>query len=423
MPAAVLPDSYRFGPYLLDIRERRLTRGLRVVPLRGKLFDTLAILVENAGRLITKDELLDAIWPETAVGEGNLNHNVSLLRKSLGEKATGQKYIETVPRVGYRFVASVEGASGTIGPVFPHPNQTRAARARQEIGCCLTRDGIRLAYATSGDGPPLVRTAHALSHIDLEWDNPVWRHWWTALSAHHRLVRYDDRGSGLSQRDVPDVTFEKWVQDLETVVDAVSLDRFALLGFSRGGPVALAYTVKHPERVTRLVLSGAPAAGANHLATAEEAEARRAMTSLTRLGWCLKYADFRNLVTRRLVSDAAPEHARGCGELLRACTSPELAARLMEQEDEIDIRPLLPQVRVPTLIMHGDRDEAVPAEQGRTLAAGIAGARYVSLPTANHFIVEDDRAWPLLLEELGRFLNWRGKAVSYQPTERLITDD
>jgi DNA-binding winged helix-turn-helix (wHTH) protein/alpha-beta hydrolase superfamily lysophospholipase len=394
-------SAYRFGPFHLDVRERRLSRGGEVIPLRLKVFDTLLVLVENAGRLVTKQELLDTVWPETTVEENNLNHNVSVLRKALGEKATGQQYIETVPRVGYRFAAPVDAAVPQTGA-----SAAATAKTRQEIRYCTTSDDVRLAYATTGNGPPLVKASNWLTHLDFEWGSPIWRHWYTALSHHHRLVRYDERGNGMSQRDVPDVSFDTWVRDLETVVDAAGLDRFPLLGISRGGPIAIAYAVKHPERVTQLVLYGAFAAGLKHDGTPRELEARRALASLLRLGWGLNNPAFCRTFTCRFIPEATPEHEQWFDELQRVSTSPENAARLMERDDDIDVRPLLSQVKTPTLVIHCDRDHAVPPEKGRLLAAGIAGARYVSLPSANHLMLENEPAWSLFLEELGLFLNW-----------------
>jgi DNA-binding winged helix-turn-helix (wHTH) protein/pimeloyl-ACP methyl ester carboxylesterase len=393
--------AYRFGPFHLDVRERRLCRGSEVIPLRLKVFDTLLVLVENAGRLVTKQELLDTVWPETTVEENNLNHNVSVLRKALGEKATGQQYIETVPRVGYRFAAPVDAAVLQTGA-----SAGATAKARQEIRYCTTSDGVRLAYATTGHGPPLVKASNWLTHLDFEWGSPIWRHWYTALSTHHLLVRYDERGNGMSERDVPDVSFDTWVRDLETVVDAAGLDRFPLLGISRGGPIAIAYAVKHPERVTQLVLYGAFAVGLTHVGTPQELEARRALASLLRLGWGLNNPAFCRTFTCRFVPEATPEHEQWFDELQRVSTSPENAARLMERDDDIDVRPLLSQVKTPTLVIHCDRDHAVPPELGRLLAAEIPGARYVSLPSANHLMLEEEPAWPLFLEELGLFLNW-----------------
>jgi pimeloyl-ACP methyl ester carboxylesterase/DNA-binding winged helix-turn-helix (wHTH) protein len=392
--------AYRFGPYLLDVRERRLSRGCEVIPLRGKVFDTLRVLVENAGRLVTKQEMLDTLWPETTVEENNLNHNVSVLRKALGDRATGQHYIETVPRVGYRFAASVDAAvSQTAAGASP-------AKARQEIRYCTTSDGVRLAYATSGNGPPLVKASNWLTHLDFEWGSPIWRHWYAELSRHHRLVRYDERGNGMSQRDVDDVSFDTWVRDLETVVDAAGLDRFALLGISRGGSIAIAYAVKHPERVTHLVLYGAFAAGLHQYGTPQQLEAKRAFTSLLRLGWGLNNPAFRSMFTSRFIPEATPEHEQWFDELQRVSTSPENAARLAERDGDIDVRPLLSQIRTPTLVIHCDHDHVVAPERGRQLAAGIPGARYVSLHGANHLMLENEPAWAHFREELGLFLNW-----------------
>jgi pimeloyl-ACP methyl ester carboxylesterase/DNA-binding winged helix-turn-helix (wHTH) protein len=394
---------YQFGPFHLDVRERRLSRGGAVIPLRLKVFDTLLVLVENAGRLVTKQELLDTVWPGTTVEENNLNHNVSVLRKALGEPATGQQYIETVPRVGYRFAAPVD-ATGAPRPSTS--SLSAVARARQDIRYCTTSDGVRLAYASIGSGPPLVKASNWLTHLDFEWGSPIWRHWYAELARHHRLVRYDERGNGMSQRDVPDVSFDTWVRDLETVVDAAGLDRFSLLGISRGGPIAIAYAVKHPERVAQLVLYGAFAVGLNPIGTQEQLEARRALTSLIRLGWGLNNPSFCKTFTCRFIPEATPEHEQWLDQLQRVSTSPENAARLMERDDNIDVRPLLSQVKTPTLVIHCDRDHAVLPEEGRLLAAGIPGARYVSLPSANHLMLEEEPAWSLFLDELGHFLNW-----------------
>jgi DNA-binding winged helix-turn-helix (wHTH) protein/alpha-beta hydrolase superfamily lysophospholipase len=392
--------AYRFGPFALNVAERRLSRDAEVIPLRMKVFDTLAVLVSRAGRLVTKQQLLDAVWPETSVEENNLNHNISILRKALGEKATGQQYIETVPRVGYRFAAPVERLGAGTPPASP-----RAARPRQEVRYCTTADGVRLAYARIGSGPPLVKASNWLTHLDFEWDSPIWRHWWAALSEHHQVVRYDERGNGLSQRDVAAVSFDTWVHDLETVVDAAGLDRFPLLGISRGGSIAIAYAAKHPERVSHLILYGAFARGAS-AASPEIREERRALASLIGLGWGLNSPAFCRMFTSRFIPESTPEHEQWFDELQRVSTSPQNAARLMQLDDQIDVRRLLADVRVPTLVMHCDRDQVVPVAFGQQLAAAIPGARYVSLPSANHLMLEEERAWPMFLEELGLFLGW-----------------
>src|SRR5262249_3605349 len=217
---------YQFGPFHLDAREHRLSREGVDIPLQLKPFDILCLLGENAGRLIKKEELLARIWPDAIVEENNLNKNVSLLRKALGESATSQTYIETVPRVGYRFVAPVSEIGAKL--VATAASSPSASTPRQKIQFCTAPDGVRLAYSSAGSGYPLINSANWLNHLDYEWDSPLWKHWLAELTKHHRLIRYDERGNGLSQWDAQDMSLDLWVQDLETVVEAVGVDRFAL---------------------------------------------------------------------------------------------------------------------------------------------------------------------------------------------------
>lgn len=387
---------YQFGPFLLDVPQRRLLRGQEEIPLRLKVFDTLRVLVENAGKLLTKEQLLSAIWSGTVVEENNLNHNISVLRKSLGED-----YIETVPRVGYRFIDVVEIVAPDASSA-PRSN----AHPQQEIRYCVTADGIRLAYASVGSGPPLVKASNWLTHLDYECDSPIWRHWWRDLGRHNRVIRYDERGNGLSQRDVSGISFETWVRDLETVVDAAGLDRFSLLGISRGGSIAIAYAARHPDRVSNLVLYGAFPAGLNHHGKPEQLEARKALVSLMRLRWGENNPGFCRMFTCRFMPNATPEHEKWFDDLQRVSTSAENAARLMEIDDAIDVRPLLPQIRVPTLVLHCDQDHVVSPERGRQIAAGISGARYASLHSHNHLLLAEEPGWQEFLHELGLFLGW-----------------
>jgi pimeloyl-ACP methyl ester carboxylesterase/DNA-binding winged helix-turn-helix (wHTH) protein len=409
--------KYQFGNYILDLDERRLLRDNEEIRLRGKLFDTLRVLVENAGKLVRKDAFMESVWPDSVVEDNNLDYCISQLRKLLSP----EKYIETVPRYGYRFVAPVKNVvyssdskpmAGAGQPITPLP--------RQDIRFSVTEDGVRLAWASIGDGPPLVKASNWLTHLDFEWGSPIWQHWWTELSKHHRVIRYDERGNGMSQRDVPHVSFDTWVRDLETVVDAAGLDRFSLLGMSRGGSIAIAYAVKHPERVTKLVLYGAFPMGIYHYGSPEEVEARRALISLTRLGWGLHHPAFCRMFTNRFMPNSTPIHENWFDDLQRVSTSAENAARLIDVDSGIDVRELLRQVEVPTLVVHCDRDQVVSPERGQQLAAAIPNARYVSLPSANHLLLAEEPAWRILLQEFSVFLGWqeegavpmRGVAVS-----------
>jgi len=395
---------YQFGPFQLDTAEHRLLRNGVEVQLQLKVFETLCVLVENAGRLLKKEDLLRKVWPDTVVEENNLNKNVSLLRKALGKNTNGQSYIETVPRVGYRFVAPVKdiAAAAAVTEVAA----TRESAPRQDIRFSLAADGVRIAWASIGNGPPLVKASNWLTHLDYEWESPIWRHWWSELSNHHRVIRYDERGNGMSQRDVSEVSFDTWVRDLETVVDAAKLDRFTLLGISRGGAIAVAYAVKHPERVSKLVLYGAFPMGLNHYGTAKELEERRAMVSLTRLGWGVHNPTFRRMFTQRFIPNGTPVHENWIDDLQRMSTSAENAARLLETAANIDVRRLLQKIQLPTLVVHCDCDQVVSSEQGRRMAAEIPDARYVSLPSANHLLLAEEPAWRIFVQELGAFLGW-----------------
>ena len=395
---------YQFGPFQLDTAEHRLLRNVVEVQLQLKVFETLCVLVENAGRLLKKDDLLRKVWPDTVVEENNLNKNVSLLRKALGENTNGQSYIETVPRVGYRFVAPVKdiAAAAAVTEVAA----TRESAPRQDIRFSLAADGVRIAWASIGNGPPLVKASNWLTHLDYEWESPIWRHWWSELSNHHRVIRYDERGNGMSQRDVSEVSFDTWVRDLETVVDAAKLDRFTLLGISRGGAIAVAYAVKHPERVNKLVLYGAFPMGLNHYGTARELEERRALVSLTRLGWGVHNPTFCRMFTQRFIPNGTPVHENWIDDLQRMSTSAENAARLLETAANIDVRRLLQKIQLPTLVVHCDCDQVVSSEHGRRMAAEIPDARYVSLPSANHLLLAEEPAWRIFVQELGAFLGW-----------------
>ena len=396
---------FEFGAFRLEVGERRLLRDGRPVPLRTKVFDTLQVLLENAGRLLTKDELMKSIWPDSTVEENNLNHNISVLRRALGERATGQTFIETVPRVGYRFVSEVQ-RSGQPASHNPAPPAAPARSLRQTIRFCTAPDGARIAYSTVGRGTPFVKAANWLNHLEFEWESPVWKHWISAISTHHLFVRYDERGCGLSDWTVPDFSFDAWGRDLETVVEALGEQRFALLGISQGGGVAAAYAARHPDRVSHLILSGSYARGWQLRGDASVIDAQRALINLVRLGWGKNNPAFRKIFTTRFIPNAGPDEMGWFDDLQRISVSPENAARFMEEFGHVDVRPLLADIKVPTIVFHCQDDGVAPFEEGKLLAASIPGAKFVSLPSRNHLLLEHEPAWKVFLRELGEFLGW-----------------
>jgi DNA-binding winged helix-turn-helix (wHTH) protein/alpha-beta hydrolase superfamily lysophospholipase len=395
---------YLFGDFRLDVAERRLTRDGENVPLRPKVFDTLVELVRNAGRLVDKAALFQAVWPETVVEEGNLAHNVSILRKALGEGKTDQEYIETVPKRGYRFVAQVAVEGDGARPAPTAVATEAQALPEQRIAFTVTADGVRIAYATSGEGPPLVKAANWLNHLEFDWRSPVWHHVMRELSTGRMLVRYDERGNGLSDWGAEDLSFEAFVTDLEAVVDAVGLDRFPLLGISQGCAVSIAYAVRHPERVTRMVLHGGYAKGWRLRGGEELSGWREGLVEMIRHGWGRDVPGFRQIFASIYIPDATPEQTQWWTDLQRVTASPENAARLLETLGRIDVVDLLPKVSVPTLVTHSRGDAGIPFFAGKALAQGIPGARFLPLESDNHLILAHEPAWPIWRSAVRGFL-------------------
>jgi class 3 adenylate cyclase/pimeloyl-ACP methyl ester carboxylesterase len=282
-------------------------------------------------------------------------------------------------------------------------DETDLATAIQEIKYCRTFDGLRLAYAVSGAGPPLVKTANWMNHLEYDWESPIWRHVFRGLSRAHTLIRYDARGNGMSDWEVDELSLDAWVSDLEAVVDAAGLERFPVLGISQGGAISVAFAARNPERVTRLILYGAFALGGKKRAPAEK-EKRIAMETLMRIGWGADNPAFRQMFTGLLVPDGTHEQMDDFNELQRRTTSPECATRYFDVVGDIDVMELLPKVKCPTLVMHVRDDQLVPLEAGRQLAAGISGARFKALPGRNHLFLEHEPAAQRFLEEINIFL-------------------
>jgi pimeloyl-ACP methyl ester carboxylesterase/DNA-binding CsgD family transcriptional regulator len=286
----------------------------------------------------------------------------------------------------------------------------------QAIRFVTADDGVKVAYAVSGEGPPLLKTANWLNHLEYDWSSPVWRHWFEVLSSHHTLYRYDQRGSGLSDHACADFSFERQVADLEQIADAAALGRFALLGISQGAPVAIEYSVRHPERVTHLVLHGGFARGWARRGP-EALRAGRAMAEVVRIGWGAGTHAYRRMFAELLMPQADDEQVDWLSELQRRTTTPEIAARIMEASGNIDVTGRLAAVRVPTLVLHPRRDAMVPFAEGRELASGIPSARFVELDSANHVLIGGEPAWERFMRVAGEFLGWRR-----QPPRRRAAD-
>jgi class 3 adenylate cyclase/pimeloyl-ACP methyl ester carboxylesterase len=308
---------------------------------------------------------------------------------ALGYRSLGPQNLKNLPDPVEAFAIKGDGLA--------------AADDKQEIRYCRAPDGVRLAYAISGNGPPLVKTANWLNHLEYDWQNPIWHHFLTGLSKDHTLIRYDARGNGLSDWDVDEISLDAWVSDLESVVDAAGLKQFPLLGISQGCAISIAYAVRHPGRVSHLILLGGFALGANKRSP-QEAAKRKALATLMRLEWGANNPTIRQLFASALMPDATKEQAETFNELQRRTTSAECAARYFETTAEFDVTGLLGQVKTPTLVMHARGDAQIPMEVGRQMAAGIPGAKFVALQGNNHILLEQESATQRFFEEIRLFL-------------------
>lgn len=275
---------------------------------------------------------------------------------------------------------------------------------RQSIRYTRTADGVNLAWAESGTGPTLVKASNWLTHLEFDWDSPVWRHWIRFLTNNFHCIRHDERGCGMSDWEIHDSSYRHWFEDFDTIVAAAKPEPpFALLGVSQGSTAALRYAVRHPENVSHLILYGAYARGWAKRGDPENEQAYRAIVQLTRLGWGRDNPVYRQLFTSRFIPEGTPEQFDWFNEVCRKSTTPEIATLLLEARGNVDVSELLPKVRVPTLIMHARKDEVCPLSEGVFLASEIADAKFVQLESRNHILLEHEPAWERFKAEVLEF--------------------
>jgi pimeloyl-ACP methyl ester carboxylesterase/DNA-binding CsgD family transcriptional regulator len=286
----------------------------------------------------------------------------------------------------------------------------------QTIRYVATGDGLRLAWAEAGQGPWLIKASNWLSHLEYEWESPVWRHWIRFFSDRFRYVRWDERGCGMSGRDPGELTQERWTEDLEAVIAAAGADGpFALLGISSGAAICVAYAVRHPERVSQLLLYGGYARGWAHRPQPEGRREHDAIVDLVRVGWGRDNPAFRQVFTSRFIPGGSDEQLSWFNELCRKTTTPEVAAELLLARSQIDVSDQLSAVRAPTLVIHARDDAVCPVEEARLLAAGIPGAQFVELDSKNHILLEGEPAWGTFQEVVLDFMGQEGRPGGEDP--------
>ncbi len=392
------PNTLALSGFVLDLEQLELRDPSgTTVALRPQAIAVLLFLARNASRMVTRDELMRAVWPDVIVTDDSLVQCIKEIRRALQDDE--HRIIRTEPKRGYRLVPP---GSGETAPGLAPGEES----FHQDIRFAKTSDGIRIAFAISGAGLPLVRAAHWMTHLDWDWRSGVFGPLIQALSRRFRFVRYDGRGCGLSDRNVAPGTLDESVGDLEAVVDAAGLQRFALFGPSGGAAIAIRYAARHPERVSRLVLLGGFARGA--LRRAERSmspETFGAMARLIEEGWGQDNPAFRQLITSLLWPGATAEQMQSFNHLQRVGCSPRAAAELLRRVNEFDASSDLTRVRCPTLVLHSPHDSRVPFEEGRLIASTIEGARLELFDSPNHTPLPDEPASEQVRRSIEEFVH------------------
>jgi pimeloyl-ACP methyl ester carboxylesterase len=395
-----LPDQQGFEAWLLAERDgARRTRASLLSALLPRLRATPETAIPHARDLAESDPWsvgAHVALLECLVRAGR--HEEAKLQRSRSERALAES--------GMRDLTALDRALRTRPESTPPavPRDPSGPDLQQEIRFCSTRDGVRIAYATVGEGPPLIKAANWLNHLEYDWESPIWRHVFRGLARDRRLIRYDARGNGLSDWDVEEISFEAYVRDLESVVEAAGVKRFPLLGISQGCAISVEYAVRHPERVTRLVLQGGYATGWRLNPDPADIARREALQTLILRGWGQDNPAFRQVFTTGFIPDGTPEQFHWMNELQRISISPENAIRLQNALAMVDVRDRLPLVRVPTLVLHSRWDARIAYSRGQELASGIPNARFITLESRNHLILEHEPEFPRFMDLIRGFL-------------------
>ena len=395
---------YRFGAYELDPARFRLARGGEEVSVEPQVFDVLKFLIENRERVVSRDDLIEAVWGGRIASDATLSSRISAARHAVGDSGEAQAVIRTVHKRGFRFIAELAAAPVEHSNTDQEKPRPAAPGHRQKVKFCTSRDGTQIAFATMGAGYPLVRAGHWLTHLEHDWHSPVWRPMLDELGLHFQVTRYDQRGNGLSDWSVTDFSLDKFVDDLEAVVEAAGLDSFALFGSSQGAPIAIAYAVRHPERVSHLILLGGYVQGRMVRGSAEERQQGEAYLTLIRLGWGKPGSPFLKAFSSIYIPGGTTAQIESLVELQRHTTTPENAANLRAAIDAFDVTELLERVAAPTLVIHARNDGVQPLDEGRRLAAGIGNSEFLMLESGNHVILDHEPAWDALFNGLKNFV-------------------
>jgi len=398
---------YSFANCELDTQDHVFRRAGVPVHVEPQVFDLLHLLSRSGTELVSYDEVMAQVWGGRIVSDATLSSRISAARKAVDDTGKAQAIIRTVARRGLQFAVPVVRRDGSKSAEPEQETESRApviADERQIIRYATSGDGVSIAYAITGQGPPLVRGGHWLTHLDLDWKSPVWRPMLDRLGRHHTLYRYDQRGTGLSSRDFPGRGIDEFVDDLRSVVDATGAERVPIFTASQGVPIALKFAAENPDRVSRLVLVGGFSQGRYCRGTEEARQVARTQLEMVRAGWGQADSPYLKLFSQLFMPGGTGAELDSFIQMMLASASPENAAKLRDVIDSFDVSDILFRVTTPTLLIHARGDNVQPVEQSQMLAQAIPGAELIVLDSPNHVPLPTDPAWQELMSEAERFL-------------------
>lgn len=386
---------HRFAECTLDTGRHELCRGGEVVHVEPQVFALLAVMAGSGGAVVSKDELVAQVWNGLNVSDATISARINAARKAVGDDGTAQRVIRTVPKLGFQMVAPVEVEGGAAAPSRP--------AAAPAIRYTTSADGEVIAHAHHGAGPPLVRVGHWLSHLELDWDCPVWQPLMARLGEHFTLYRYDQRGTGLSTRATDNLSLDAFADDLAAVVEANGLEQVAIFAASQAVPVALRFAATHAEKVSRMALYGGCSVGRVYREAAPGEVDEETILGLIRAGWGREGSAFLNAFSALFMPDATPEQLKSFVRIQQQSVSAESAALLRQAVDRLVVEDDLVHVTAPVLLAHAREDAIHPFSQSQRMAARLPDARLIMLDTRNHVPLPQDESWEKLMQAVVSF--------------------
>ena len=396
---------YSFDDCILDSESFQLRVAGKPVATEPLVFDLLVYLIEHRDRIVTRDELLDNLWKGKIVTDAALAARLKDARRAVQDSGSRQAVIKTIHSRGYRFVAEVSAqAQQPDGQIKTSSATDIGLDDQGAVRYCRSRDGVSIAHAQVGEGYPVVVTGGWMTHLQEDWQNPGWAPYLKHLARDFKLIRYDQRGNGMSDWNDVDISFARMIDDLEAVIDCYDHRQFAMFGCSQGAAIFAEYAARHPERISKLVLHGSYPRGRRRRGDAQSAAESEALVTLIRQSWGNENPAIRQTITSLMMPGATPDEANWFNEFQRTCGPAANMARFREIFDKMDVVDMLEDIHVATLVTHCTGDSVAPLSEGKLFASRIPGAQFVTLNSKNHMIFENETDFARHIKCISDFL-------------------